>query len=378
MSELINTTGNRTTIRWKLLTGASALALTANLVSMAKAEEADHPQVWIELGGQLERLSGEPVPFTPSFFALASPADIQTMTEAQQPSHWALGGEGKITLTPKGTDWVFSAAIRYGRSNNSRQLHHQSPFPSVEKYVLPFIQPTTHPLVRAILSDAKARSEETHAVLDFMAGKDVGLGMFGAKGVSVVSAGVRFAQFTSHANTTLYARPVEELNIVTPIPGKYKWAHPFYQTYTAVLHAEHSTHAVGPSLSWEASLPIVGNGADSELTVDWGVNGAVLFGRQRANIYHQTTSYDYYLTIGTNHVTHHSTQTVNRKRARTAVIPNVGGFAGFSLKFPNAKVSVGYRADFFFNAVDNGIDTRHTANEGFYGPFASISMGLGG
>jgi len=376
MSELINTNSNHTAIRWKLLASVSALALTANVVSMAKAEESDHPQVWIELGGQLEHLSGQPSALTPSFFALASPSDVQLMTNTQRPSQWSIGGEGKVSITPEGTDWVFSAAIRYGRSNKSQHAHRQSPFVSVEKYLLPFIPRTTKPLNRAIFSDAVVDSKESHAVLDFMAGKDVGLGMFGAKGTSVFSAGVRFAQFISKANTSLYARPVLETNIRTPIPGKYRAAHPFYQTYTAVLHAERSTHAIGPSLSWEASKPIAGNGADSELTIDWGVNAAVLFGRQRVDINHQTTSNDYYLTFGTNYIAHHSTRSMNRKQSRSVVIPNVGGFAGFSLKFQNAKVSMGYRADFFFNAVDNGFDLRHGANEGSYGPFASISMSL--
>jgi len=41
-------------------------------------------------------------------------------------------------------------------------------------------------------------------------------------------------------------------------------------------------------------------------------------------------------------------------------------------------VSFGYRADFFFGAVDEGIDARHTKNLGFDGPFTTISIGLGG
>lgn len=377
MSELINTNDNRTTIRWKLLTGASALALTASLASVAKADEADHPQVWIEMGGQLDHLGGQPSPFMPAFFSLASPAVLQPMVDSQQPSLWAFGGEGKITLTPEGSDWIFSAGMRYGRSNNTHHEHHQSPFVSVEKYLLPFIQPTTKPLFRAVFSDAAASSRETHAVLDFMAGKDVGLGMFGGKGSSIVSAGVRFAQFTSKANTSLYARPVLETNIRTPIPGKYRAAHPFYQTYTAVLHTERNTHAVGPSLSWEASLPIAGNGADSELTFDWGINGAVLFGRRNANIHHQTTSGYYYLYFGSNYRASKTTLTVHRKESHTAVIPNVGGFAGLSLKFPNAKVSIGYRADVFLNAMDTGYDAVKKSNLSFNGPYASISIGLG-
>jgi len=377
MSELINTNDNRATLRWKLLTGASALVLTATMVSVAKAGDSDRSQVWIEFGGQLERLSGQPQAFTPSFFALANPQDLHVMTDAQRPSNWAFGGEGKISLMPQGSDWIFSAAIRYGRSNNSHRLHHQSPFVSVEKYFLPFIPPTTRPLHRAIFSDANARSAETHTVLDFLAGKDVGLGMFGTKGTSVVSAGVRFAQFVSNADTSLYARPVVEPNVTIVIPGKYKGAHAFYQTYTAMLHAEHTTHAVGPTVSWEASVPMAGNGDDSELTFDWGVNAAVLFGRRQANIHHQTISHDYHQVFGSYYTAHQSTQIVNRKQRHTVAIPNVGGFAGISLKFPNAKVNLGYRADFFFQAVDDGIDAPESGNRGYYGPYASISVGLG-
>ena len=36
----------------------------------------------------------------------------------------------------------------------------------------------------------------------------------------------------------------------------------------------------------------------------------------------------------------------------------------------------GALADFFFGAMDGGIDTRKTEDEKFYGPFATISLGL--
>jgi len=41
-------------------------------------------------------------------------------------------------------------------------------------------------------------------------------------------------------------------------------------------------------------------------------------------------------------------------------------------------VSFGYRADIFFGAMDSGWDTRSTKNLSFYGPFASVAIGLGG
>ncbi len=57
-------------------------------------------------------------------------------------------------------------------------------------------------------------------------------------------------------------------------------------------------------------------------------------------------------------------------------MPNVGGFAGLSYNFPNAKVSIGYRGDFFFGAIDGGLDTTQKETRGFYGPFATISVGF--
>jgi hypothetical protein len=56
----------------------------------------------------------------------------------------------------------------------------------------------------------------------------------------------------------------------------------------------------------------------------------------------------------------------------------LGGFAGISYIFPNARLNLGYRADFFFGAMDGGIDTRITETRGFFGPYAAISIGLGG
>jgi hypothetical protein len=45
---------------------------------------------------------------------------------------------------------------------------------------------------------------------------------------------------------------------------------------------------------------------------------------------------------------------------------------------PNSEISLGYRADFFFGAVDGGLSTPEKETRGFYGPFAKISVGLGG
>jgi hypothetical protein len=65
-------------------------------------------------------------------------------------------------------------------------------------------------------------------------------------------------------------------------------------------------------------------------------------------------------------------------RSRSAVVPNLGGYLGASARYNNARISLGYRADFFFNAMDGGQDTAKKYNRGFYGPYLNVSLGLGG
>ena len=50
---------------------------------------------------------------------------------------------------------------------------------------------------------------------------------------------------------------------------------------------------------------------------------------------------------------------------------------GLSFRYANAKISFGYRADFFFGAMDGGIDTARKENRGFYGPFAQSALASG-
>jgi len=66
-------------------------------------------------------------------------------------------------------------------------------------------------------------------------------------------------------------------------------------------------------------------------------------------------------------------------RSKIAVVPNIGGVATLSWRLPNGKVSFGYRADFFFfGAINGGLATSQKETRDFYGPFANVSVGLGG
>jgi iron complex outermembrane recepter protein len=422
MSELIDTGANRAIIRRQLLATASALALTMYLAStdVAGAEDADRPTVWIELGGQLDSLNSPQQVFSPPFMASITQANLLSALNVQRPPTSALGIEGKILLQPNGSDWVFSASIRYGRSAAARDRHQQTANKTIT--VNPFtyhgINLPGHyyyPTLHAKFADGKASQSETHAVIDFQAGKDVGLGMFGSGGSSVLSAGVRIAQFTSKSNVGLHAEP-DVRYPTTPIDSKYELQqfqryHVHFHDYGATASAQRSFRGLGPSLAWNASVPVAGDSGSGEISIDWGLNGAVLFGRQRASGDHKTAVRSYYDTVWNpgfqkgpklqpgyfrnNHSSHTCygavpnksaglwatachTNAANFNRMRTVVVPNLVGVAGLSFRIEDFKVAVGYRADFFFGAMDGGIDTARKENQGFYGPFASVSVGLGG
>ena len=378
MSELIQKHDNRATMRWKLLTGVSALALTAYVssASVASAEDSSRPQIWIELGGQLSGLDDGQEAFAPALMAASRPSVFSPSQKFEKPPLYSIDETGAISFQPYDSNWILSASVRYGRSASSHQVRQQAT-PQPFHFTLGGQHYTDFPLALKF-ADTNAQTSQNHLIMDFQAGKDVGLGMFGSKdGSSVVSLGVRFAQFRSKLNSILKSDPDAHFHY------KYFYGYKLVQGQTyhsnaASFRAKRSFHGVGPSISWNASAPLAGNVRDGELTFDWGVNAALLFGRQRSTVHHQTTARyhgaKYYkglrAIVGTSINTNHT-------RARSVTVPNVDGFAGLSFTYADAKMSFGYRADMFFGAMDGGIDSRKNENRGFYGPFVSISVGLG-
>ena len=90
MSELMSLArGREREFGWQLLATVSTLALFAAVCgagkSMAAGQDADRPTVWIELGGQLEQLSGGQELFSPSF-APNLPNNFFSPLSVQKPS----------------------------------------------------------------------------------------------------------------------------------------------------------------------------------------------------------------------------------------------------------------------------------------------------
>ena len=203
MSELIKTHDNRATIRWKLLTGASALALTAYVSSagMAKAEDASRPLIWIELDGQFAQQKNDLEIYSPPFLA-ASPFDAVSHLGLEKSTAERSGTRARRLRSSRGKRLDSFARIRYGKTaQNAKSSNH--------------IDASTPIVTLSALDDAynayqdsRRQSSESHTIVDFQAGKDVGLGRFGSDASSVVSLGVRYCavQFEQSRRTFSLSR----------------------------------------------------------------------------------------------------------------------------------------------------------------------------
>jgi hypothetical protein len=371
MSELIQKNDNRATIRWKLLTGASALTLAAyfSSASMAIAEDAGRPLVWIDLSGQLQQSNRTSDLFAPLFTQGIPASGFDDPVSFERFPRYSVGGEGMLTFRPEDSKWLFTASISYGRTNGTRHVHQQNAIP-----------PTTNPLFGGMLIptiskfvDTHAHYKASHSVIEFQVGRDVGLGLAHDNYSSKMFFGVREVNFTSGSNVEISGHP--DFRFVRT-PPKY-FPHVAGYTYTARMTERQSFQGIGPSISWEASAAIAHPQTDAVLSLDWGLNAAVLFGRQKSRGQHQTTA-EYYeqppIQYGYSSI-YNTAGSHNRSRAVT--VAAVGGFAALSFRYSDAKVTFGYRADRYFGAMDGGTDSRKTYDQNFYGPYASISIGLG-
>jgi iron complex outermembrane receptor protein len=356
------------------------------------------PTLWVELGGQLEHITGQGAAYSPQFLSSYSTSSIlhqgTTPTEAQQPPLFSAGEEAKISYQPDDSDWLVLASIRYGRSGNKMRVHHQTDNPPPLTYQGGQPVPHTSSHARSITPEkfvsTQVYHQESHSIMDFQAGKDVGLGLFGQDISTVLNAGIRFAQFASHSSVDMRARPDLHFKYFpsSHAPTRAPGPHPSFHTYHAYENASRKFQGVGPSISWNGSMPVSGDQGNG-IDFDWGANGALLFGRQKTVVRHQesgrffTKSPQGFCTQGVNAITHPCYNIVyqhggGHNTNRAVTVPNLGGFAGVSYRYNNAKISFGYRTDFFFGALDGGIDKPKSENLGFSGPFATISFGIGG
>jgi len=359
------------------------------------------PQLWLTLGGSfLNKIDGKTDPYDP--LAMANfpngghptppwASGLPTLAQLQKTPAAGFEEEASLTFQPEDTDWVLKAGIRYGRSAHNKTVHKSQfaatrtqwevftgytfPCTFFDQFYPTFSDQCRHGAFKEFV-DSHDASSEWHAIMDFEIGRNVGIGTFNGEGTSTISAGVRIAQFHSKDHLLLGAGPHYDLS------GKY---HEIYDFYT---QEDRAFHGMGPELAWDASQPIMGNAQNGRLTFDWGLNAALLFGEQSVHLDHVVKHCTVHGAgglsscdgggIGSNGDPMIVEPADNVVRSTNVTVPNLGGYAGVSVNYSNAKISLGYRADEFFNAMDGGQDIAKKFDRGFYGPYFNISLGFGG
>jgi hypothetical protein len=335
-----------------LATVSVAALLGFGTANSALADETGKPVIELEISGQLDQLADNQTRWVPDFMSGPNTGPLSGMfQDVQKTPRFGYDGDVGISFRPGDDGWFFDASIRLGRARQpgsaSKLAHIQRQFWGMQ-----------YPSHYGVLS----HETESHLFVDFAVGKDVGLGIAGAE--STISAGVRFAnmrsrsdvQISSNFPPTLYASATNEPDTVI----------------------RREFHGWGPKIAWDGSAPIAGSQQAGQLGIDWGLNAALLFGRQttkqKTDGFYRQFYYDW---------THHryvlNTQTVHSTnlRRKSVTVPALGAYLAASYRLPNAKISLGYRADWYFNALDGGVAASQKVDRGFFGPYASVSIGIG-
>jgi hypothetical protein len=241
----------------------------------------------VELGGQFDLLNDSQQKIDPPFFAKVADAGFDSPLSFEKAPKISVEENAEISFTPDNGDWVFLASVRYGRNGTKAYKHQQTNEPNGGLFRSHYNPTYGH----FRYAETTAANSESHQIFDFAVGKDVGLGTLGLNGTSTLSGGVRFVQFRSKSNPAVYTDPdyVNTLH-VTNI-GSFSFGEPgpkYFHDYSAKSKNKTSFTGVGPALSWDASMPVSGNAADGQITFDWALNGAVLFGRQKSVGFHET------------------------------------------------------------------------------------------
>jgi outer membrane receptor protein involved in Fe transport len=337
----------------------------------------------VELAGQVQRHDAPYASVAPDFVDLF-PASIDPTAPQHRDLDWGDGREVRLTYRPGG-GFSLAGGLRYGRSNSSVPMIHQSEaVTACAVPALPMLDPFCDPtnakynpdLTRSVYnwSDTSAREKEEHVIADLEIGRDVGLGLFG-NGRSTFSAGLRYAQFESTTRTAIEGNPDWQFE-----RGWGKYGNSF-DRYRADIEANREFTGFGPTLSWDAAQRLFGNDEVGHLDIEWQVTGGVLFGDQ------ETTASGYQASVHVDQVGENVRNVLPplieaplgiAPRSKDVTVPMADVSLGLAYEVGRFKVGAGYRWERYFDVLDVGYDEHQDADRTIDGPYFKLAVGFGG
>jgi hypothetical protein len=316
-------TSTKSALFWRV--SALALMSAAGWSQTARAEDKAGEGPWtVEFDGTYEFNS---VHSTQSFVPNFGIPDASI-----RPARHGYDVGGRLTYQTDGSPMSYGLAVHFGRTGQRTRSFNYSYY---SKYTQNFSQTIGH------------SHNVSHAVVDFEVGKDVGVGLLGAGGVTTIGGGLRYGHFS--ANTR----------------GSFSTSSK-YTNRAGTFRFSRTTDAVGPRIFVRSTSTLPGQLGRNGISVGVGADGAVLFGRQRANDGADFTTGSY------------SNQFPTIRRSHTRTVPTLGAFAQVNWHATGSPLtlSVGYKVDDYIHAIDGGFGTAHSINFVEHGPFASMTWKL--
>jgi iron complex outermembrane receptor protein len=325
----------------------------------------------LEVGGQAQRYDASTSDSNPGF--------INSFSSAIDPSHdqnFDLDrGDGReVKFTYNAGDWKAWLGARFGKTNGSSVgVFRSEPGNSgcqSSKYVAPnFCVTNPANLVTTTnWSQSGHRQKEEHTIVNFAAGRDIGMGLFEA---STLSVGLRYADLNSAQDISLYGIShwdVPTGTVVSQTGHRHRLS----------AHADHGFEGVGPVVSWDASKLLIGDDDAGHLDIDWSVTAGALFGDQDTSIQGEERAETILFSlVSLGEVTTMATP-VAIQRSSSRTVPVVDVSLGLSYTVNRAKISAGYRWERYFNAIDGGYDETQQYDRTIDGPYLTLAIGFGG
>lgn len=323
------------TLRRYLLGTASGAALIGGAPLAHADTTIDH--IYIDAGGQYSFQNGRTaLPEIFDFFNGQSSIGLKN------------GWDGRGDIALQSGNWYLTLSADFGRSGVSK-----GGGAFVSNYYPKYFHRTAFSTTHDHVDSPGAKHEESHMVVDFTLGKDVGLGMFGLDGSSIVSLGVRYNHFVGRTRTNIhYSTQVNYFYSTGATNGTYYTSHTLRKVNQQFV-------GWGPVVTWKGKAPL-----EPDFAFSWGLTAAAVIGGRS---FETTTS--------------HFDGTVTRDivRHREIISPQLGGYVGLVWQAPDSPldITVGYRGDAYFNIVDKGgfIPGKY-ADRIIHGPYAQIGFQL--
>jgi hypothetical protein len=332
------------------------------------------------LGGSALRTDAPYDPVKPEFTDTLSSTLRPSITSPQNRGlDWGDGREVKLTYAPG--PWRISAGYRVGESNGGS---HKALATEIGDTGCRFFAPCYNAfqiITGTNYVDADVRDHEKHTVIDFMVGREVGIGALEME--STLSAGIRHAEFESTTRFIGFAVP--DWDVADNHAYTYYYGLPStHHRYETDITAQREFKGAGPVVSWEAAKQLLGDDASGRLDVNWSLEGGVLFGKQKTfgsgaehQQYFDANFYYAHATMqqaGPTVVTPPATPS----RSKSVTVPTFAAALGLSYEIQRVKVSTGYRWERYFNVLDAGWAAENKVDRTIDGPYFKIAVGFGG